>query len=135
MTTNGLLSIGEVARLSGLRASALRYYERRGILPPAARSGGRRVYPVEVLVGLRVLKAAQRAGLSLAEIGELLQAGESSTAGERLRAAAERKLPEVERSIERARAVRAWLEAARGCGCATFEECGLFGEALPASTP
>jgi len=130
--TDGQLSIGEVARLSGLRASALRYYERRGILPLVERSGGRRVYPVEVLVRLRVLRAAQRAGLSLAEIGELLQAGEASTAGEGLRAAAERRLPEVERSIAHARAVQRWLEAARTCGCATFDECALFGEARSA---
>jgi len=133
--TDGLLSIGEVARLSGLRASALRYYERRGILPLAERWGGRRAYPVEVLVRLRVVRAAQRAGLSLAEIAELLQAGEGSTAAEGLRAAAERKLPEVKRSIAHARAVQGWLEAARACGCATFEECGLFDEALPARAP
>lgn len=123
-----LLSIGEVARRSGVRASALRYYERRAILPAAERAAGHRVYPVGVLTQLRVLKAAQRAGLSLAEIRPLLKAGDDLSSGERLRAAAERRLPEVERSIERAQAVRRWLTAAADCGCATFEDCALFAE-------
>ena len=133
--TDGPLSIGEVARLSGIRASALRYYERRGIMPPAERSRGRRVYLAEVLGRLRVIKAAQRAGFSLADVGELLRAGDDSKAGEHLRAAAERRLREVQRSIEEARAVERWLQTARACGCPTLEECGLFVEALPAGPP
>lgn len=75
----------------------MRYYERIGLLPEAERVGGKRRYEPDVLERLAVIATAQRAGLSLDEVRELLEgvdAGEP--AGERLQALARRKLPEVE---------------------------------------
>lgn len=128
------LTIGEVADRAGLRPSSIRYYESIGVLAEPERLAGRRRYPPEVLRELAVIDVAQRAGLSLAEIRELTGAvrGEAAFA-ERLRALAERKLPEIEALIARAETVSRWLQFASGCDCATVDDCELFDdEALPA---
>lgn len=132
-TADPTLPIGEVAARAGLRTSAVRYYERIGLLPAAERVGGKRRYGPEVLERLAVIATAQRAGLSLDEVRDLLEgvdAGEP--AGERLQALARRKLPEVEALIARAEAVRGWLEAAAECRCPTLDDCPLF---EPAAAP
>jgi MerR family transcriptional regulator, redox-sensitive transcriptional activator SoxR len=121
------LQIGELARRSGLRPSAIRYYESIELLPEPARVSGRRRYPPETQRTLAVIGAAQRAGLSLGEVRELLAAGNrDGAASERLRAIAWRKLPEVEQLLERARLVKGWLLAAAECRCPSLEECPLF---------
>jgi DNA-binding transcriptional MerR regulator len=126
------LRIGEVARAAGVRKSLIRYYEAIGLLPPAPRLSGQRRYDGSVLRRLAVIDVAQRAGLSLAEIRELLEIG-SDPFSPRLRALAERRLPEVERLIARATRMRAWLETATRCECVTVDECALFDDpALPA---
>jgi DNA-binding transcriptional MerR regulator len=53
-----MLSIGEVSTISGLRPSALRYYEEAGLIAPVARISGRRHYEVSVLNRLRVIACA-----------------------------------------------------------------------------
>jgi MerR family redox-sensitive transcriptional activator SoxR len=123
------LTIGEVARRAGLATSAIRYYERAGVLPPAERVGGRRTYRPGAVRRLGVVAIAQQAGFTLAEIRELLDGTDTGApAGEMLRALAERKLPEVEALIARAEAMRAWLELARECGCPSLDVCALFDE-------
>ena len=62
------LSIGQVAKRTGLRTSALRYYEEAGILPPPARVSRRRVYDADAVRKIEVLKFAQQAGFTLEEI-------------------------------------------------------------------
>jgi MerR family redox-sensitive transcriptional activator SoxR len=121
------LFIGEVARRAGIRASAIRYYESIGLLPEPERIAGRRRYRAEILRTLSIIGAAQRAGLSLDDARELLGASEANGGvSERLRTIAQRKLPEVDALIERARLVRSWLEAAADCRCPTLEDCPLF---------
>jgi MerR family redox-sensitive transcriptional activator SoxR len=121
------LLIGEVARRAGVRTSAIRYYESIGLLPEPRRVCGRRRYSTEVLRTLSVIGAAQRAGLSLDEVRELLAGSERKGAvSERLSAIAHRKLPEVDALIEHARLVRSWLEAAADCRCPTLDDCPLF---------
>ena len=126
------LLIGEVARRAGVRPSAIRYYESIGLLPEPRRVSGRRRYPGEILRTLSVIAVAQRAGLSLDEARELLATDDTGTVSDRLRAIAQRKLPEVDALIERARLVRSWLEAACDCRCPTLEACPLFDASLPA---
>ena len=67
------LSIGEVARRTGLRASALRYYEESGLLPAPTRVKGRRVYDAQVIRRIDGLRFAQEAGFTLKEIKALFQ--------------------------------------------------------------
>jgi MerR family redox-sensitive transcriptional activator SoxR len=120
------MTIGEIAGRAGVRASRIRYYEQVGVLPPPERVAGQRRYSDDVLHRLAIIQVAQRAGLSLDEIRDLTHSGNGQAAGERIRALAERKLPEVEALIARAQAVKRWLEIAQSCDCATVDVCGLF---------
>jgi MerR family transcriptional regulator, redox-sensitive transcriptional activator SoxR len=119
------ISIGELARRAGMRPSAIRYYESIGLLPTPERVAGRRRYAPDTLQTLSVIAAAQRAGLSLDDIGQLLAAS-GGAVSDQLRTIAARKLPEVDALIERARLVRTWLEAAAECRCPSLDECPLF---------
>ncbi len=126
----GELTIGELARRTGRLASAIRYYESVGVLPEPDRVGGRRRYPPDTVRRLAVIDTAQRAGLSLLEITELLGAWPGDAAAtERLREVAERKLPELAALIERAEIGKRWLHAAAACQCLTLEDCPLFDDA------
>ena len=122
-----LLTIGEVARVSGRAASAIRYYEEIGLLPGPVRVSGRRRYDRDVLRTLAVVETAQRAGLTLDQIRLLLEASpDDGAATDRLREVAERKLPDLIALIERAELVRGWLEDAARCVCPTLDDCPLF---------
>lgn len=67
------MNIGELARRFGLQPSALRYYERKGLLPKPGRVGGRRFYHQAAVDRLGFIREAQASGLTLAEIGALLR--------------------------------------------------------------
>jgi len=120
-----LLTIGELARRSGRRASSIRYYEQIGLLPPPVRISGQRRYPQETLRTLAVIHVVQHAGLSLEQIKAVLAGPD--VAGE-LRRAATAKLPEVAAMIERAALARDWLELAALCQCDDLDGCPLFHE-------
>ena len=121
------LTIGQLARRFGLNTSAIRYYERVGVLPEPARESGRRRYGPDAVRRLQLLEVAKRAGFSLDESKVLLRdadAGRPASAS--LRGLAARKLPEIDAHIARARAMREWMLAARDCSCETFDACALF---------
>jgi MerR family redox-sensitive transcriptional activator SoxR len=121
------LSIGEVASRAAVNVSAIRFYERRGLLPEPERVSGQRRYTATIVQRLGVIDAAKQAGFSLDEVGVLLAStDEGAPAHEQLQALAARKLPEVDALIERAEAMRVWLTAARSCGCESFDVCNLF---------
>lgn len=128
-SSEALLTIGEVVRRTGKPASTIRYYEHIGLITPPERISGRRHYPTEILRELAVIETARRAGLSLGEIRLLLQASpDNRRSTVRLRQVAERKLPELDEAISRARIVRSWLEDAALCQCPTLDDCPLFNE-------
>jgi DNA-binding transcriptional MerR regulator len=68
-----LLTLSQLAGLSGLTLSRVRYYERAGLLPAPTAGGRGRRYRADALRRLQVIGSAQDAGLSLAEIGELVE--------------------------------------------------------------
>jgi len=121
MSPTGTLSIGEVAERTGLRPSALRYYEQAGLIAPVARVSGHRHYDAGVLDRLRVVACAQDAGFTVAEIRELLAGADKPPA--RWRALAERKLVEVDEVIAKAQATRRLLEESLRCDCVALDEC------------
>jgi DNA-binding transcriptional MerR regulator len=124
-----MLSIGEVASKAGVSVSAIRFYERRGLLPETERSGGQRRYTDAVIQRLGVIQTAKQAGFSLDEIGILLASTDrGSPAHAQLQSLAARKLPEVDALIERAQMMHGWLLAANDCDCETFDACALFTE-------
>jgi MerR family transcriptional regulator, redox-sensitive transcriptional activator SoxR len=120
------LTIGEVAAAAGLNTSAVRYYERRGVMPQPRRASGQRRYGPDAVARLRTIRAAQLVGLSLTDITQLLADTHDSKSVEILRQLAERKLPDVEALIARAEAMKAWLELAADCRCASLDVCDLF---------
>ncbi len=122
---SGLRS-GQVAAAAGVHLQTLRYYERRGLLAAPDRTlGGHRIYPEQAVTVLRVIKAAQRLGFTLAEVTELLDAGRHQhgrrSAG--LRARATDKLTEVEARIADLEVIAATLRAALDAGCEDLTDC------------
>jgi DNA-binding transcriptional MerR regulator len=127
------LTIGQVAQAVGLNTSAIRYYERVGVLPEPERSSGQRRYTEETIQRLHVIDVAKRAGFSLDDARLLLAATESGDpAYAQLRELARRKLPEVDALIFRAQAMRDWLHTASGCNCETLDVCALFDDGAKA---
>src|SRR5438067_4519220 len=117
------LSISDVARRFGLRASALRYYEQIGSLAPPPRDSGRRRYDRTALERLALIQSARQAGFTLAEIRRLLFGfDERARPAERWRALAQPKLAELDARIERIHDMKRRLE--QTCGCETLAECG-----------
>ena len=126
-----LLSIGKVAKTAGVNVSAIRFYEREGLLPEPERVSGQRRYTPATVQRLGIIDAAKQAGFSLEEIGVLLAStDEGAPAHQQLQALAARKLPEVDALIERAQTMREWLIAASACDCETLDACALFADGI-----
>lgn len=120
------LSIGEVAKRTGLRTSALRYYEEAGLLPAPARMSGRRCYDPDVVRRVDVLRFAQQAGFTLDEIKMLFHGfGVETPLSARWQALARKKLQELDVLAEGIKRMRHALELSLKCGCVRIEECSL----------
>jgi MerR family mercuric resistance operon transcriptional regulator len=119
MTKTALRS-GELAAAAGVNLQTLRYYERRGLLAEPARGpGGHRLYSLQDLTILRVVKTAQRHGFSLSEVAELVDVGRHHHGrhdhGLQVQAAA--KLAEVEAKISDLQIIASTLRTAIEAGC------------------
>jgi DNA-binding transcriptional MerR regulator len=125
--TEATLSIGEVADEAGVSVSAIRFYEREGLLPEADRSAGRRQFTAAAIRRLEIIGIAKQAGFSLDQIRDLLTSiDQGAPAHEQLQALARRNLPEVDAAIDHAQTTREWLMAASGCDCRALDDCALF---------
>jgi MerR family transcriptional regulator, mercuric resistance operon regulatory protein len=125
--STGLRS-GEVAASAGVNRQTLRYYERRGLIAdPGRTDGGHRLYPHEVVTLLRIIKAAQRLGFTLAEVAELVGAGHRRGRPPKssLQARAGAKLAEVDQRIADLQTIAATLRAALEAGCDDLSECAV----------
>lgn len=119
------LSIGQVAETTGLRPSAIRYYESEGLVPAPDRVGGKRRYGPDALDRLAVIQLAQEAGFTLAEIRTLVHGFSTRTpASKRWRRLAEDKIAEVDARIRQAQAMKRLLQNLMECGCIQLEDCG-----------
>ena len=127
MTENGLVPIGELARRTGTATSALRYYERIGLLSPAERVGQRRHYPPSSAERVALIRLFQDAGFTLAEIGRLLDGW--SRAWGRL---AERKIAELDARIADAQRAKKMITHALECPHRDLFACPNFRSALEA---
>jgi DNA-binding transcriptional MerR regulator len=130
--TDGL-RIGEVARSAGVNIQTLRYYERRGLVVAGfRRHSGQREYDAADIKRVRVIKAAQRLGFTLAEIQEMFDLSAHRRATGELRSRATAKVAEIDERIARLQAMRTDLEAviAADCDSLTNCSCGL-GSELP----
>ena len=125
------LAIGELADRARERPSALRYWEQRGLLPGAHREGGRRMWPATAVRRVALIKMAQRAGFTLAEITQLVTSDTTPSAARQWREMAARKLPELDRHIEQAQTLRQAVADCLECGCMNFDRCLLLASDVP----
>ncbi len=122
------LTIGEVAQRAGLNTSAIRYYERAGLLPTPERVNGQRRYDGDVLTQLAIMRMAQEAGFTIEDIRTLVSGfPEGTPAAVRWREVATRKLPEVEAMIRRLHVMRQVLVESLACNCLTLDACAALG--------
>ena len=119
------MTIGDVARRTGLQASAIRYYEKIGLLPKTQRIAGQRRYEASVLNYLEVIDVARRAGFRIEEIRHLFHGfGKGTPAFRRWELLAQRKITEMNELIARAKKMKRLLEKADRCKCLDLEDCG-----------
>jgi MerR family mercuric resistance operon transcriptional regulator len=119
------LPIGRVAKRAGVGVQTVRYYERRGLLPPPTRRhSGQRIYASDTIDLLRAVKTAQRLGFTLVEIKEILRlsagkARSSNPLQDRMR----EKVLEIDGKIADLYAIRDRLADALHAGCDSLTNC------------
>lgn len=123
------LSIGELAKRSGVAASALRFYEAEGLITSCGRSnGGHRQYARHALRRVAFIRAAQAVGLSLPEIKEALAGlpdGRTPTKADWTRLSAG-WAPRLDERIAAMQRLRDRLSGCIGCGCLSLKACALY---------
>jgi MerR family redox-sensitive transcriptional activator SoxR len=128
MPTVALLSIGELARRTGLSVSAIRFYEERGLVKAVRTAGNQRRFLRADLRRLSFALIAQRLGLSLGEIAAVLATlpqGRAPTRADwqaisrRIRSALQERIVLLERTRDR-------LDGCIGCGCLSLDRCRLY---------
>jgi MerR family transcriptional regulator, redox-sensitive transcriptional activator SoxR len=122
-----LLTISEVAKRSGVAASALRFYEDRDLITAERAGSGHRRYPRSVLRRIAFIVFAQRVGLTLSEIGDELSKlppdrAPNRSDWSRLSASWTSRIDERIAELER---LRAGLTECIGCGCLSLDRCKL----------
>jgi len=122
-----LLAIGEVVERSGLAGSALRFYERQGLIEAERSDGGQRRYRRDVLRRIAVIRAAQKVGLSLEEIASALASlpeGRAPTKAEWSKLSRSWRSG-LESRIALLEGLRDQLTSCIGCGCLSLSRCAL----------
>lgn len=128
MPEDSLVPIGQLARRTGVATSALRYYERIGLLPPAERAGQQRHYPASTAEQVALIRLCQDAGFTLAEIARLLPA---TRRGHRAWGTlAEQKIAELDARIAQAQRAKQLLGHALECPYHDLHTCPNFRSAL-----
>lgn len=126
-STSEALTIGELAARSGIAASALRFYEARGLISAQRSAGGQRRYARSTLRRVAFIRIARQVGLSLEEIGEAL----STLPDERTPTKADwarlsrRWRTRIEDQITTLERLRDDLTGCIGCGCLSLQRCRL----------
>src|SRR5262245_19292963 len=117
-------TIGQVAVESGVPASTIRYYEQIGLLPPPGRVNGQRRYEESISKKLSLIRLAQQAGFTIAEIQSLLyDFPADAPPSARWQRMAQQKLVELDTMMKNLQAMKGILEQTMQCQCATLEEC------------
>lgn len=122
------LPIGELARRSGVAASALRFYEAEGLISGARTSGGRRRYPRHVLRRVAFIRTAQQVGLTLDQVRAALAGlpDERTPSKADWARIARSWQPLLDERIAALQALRDRLTACIGCGCLSLGACALY---------
>jgi MerR family redox-sensitive transcriptional activator SoxR len=118
------MSIGDVARRSGLRPSAIRYYEKVGLLAAPSRASGQRRYDHSALERLAIVRFAQHVGFTIAQIKLLLDGFAGRPPPEHWREMAQQKITEVDAIMRDAASMRALLVTTLAHKCPKLVERG-----------
>ncbi|TQF01599.1 MerR family transcriptional regulator [Kitasatospora acidiphila] len=118
------MTIGQLAGITEVPASAIRFWERHGLLPAPERQGGQRRYPPEAAERIVILRKFQQAGLTLAEIGEFQQDRP------RRQAMIRAKVAEVEQRMLDLEHAHQLLTHALQCGEQDIVSCPTFREQM-----
>jgi len=127
MRPSDLLTVSEVAHRSGFAASALRYYEREGLIAASRTGGGQRRYQRNVLRRLAFIRAARNVGLSLDDVrAELdqLPDGRTPTKADWTRISKDWR-QRLDDQIAALQALRSGLDSCIGCGCLSLRQCAV----------
>lgn len=124
------LDIAEVARRSGVPASALRFYEEKGLIASTGRRGLRRLFDPEVLERLALIALGRASSFSLDEIAAMLAPDGKPRIDRRLLAT---RAEEVDRTIRKLTALRNGLRHAAACPARSYMECPTFRRLLQAA--
>jgi MerR family redox-sensitive transcriptional activator SoxR len=116
-----VITIGELARRSGVAASAIRFYEEQGLISSTRTGGGQRQYRRETLRRVGFIRAAQAVGLNLAEIRSVLE----TLPGQRTPTKQDWQ-PLLQERIDGLVALRDQLASCVGCGCLSLKSCSLY---------
>ena len=125
------MDISEVARKSGVAASALRYYERKGLIQSLESAGARRKFSPAVLDQLALIALGQAAGFSLDEIRVMFTPGGDLNIDRAMLAA---KADELERMVKRLTAMIEGLRHAVACPAQSHAACPSFQRLLKAAS-
>jgi MerR family redox-sensitive transcriptional activator SoxR len=122
------LTVGDVAKRSGVAVSAIHFYESRGLIKAWRTSGNQRRYPREILRRVAVIKAAQRVGIPLAAIQEALGSlpEKRTPTAEDWGALSARWRSALDERINRLIKLRDELTSCIGCGCLSLDSCPLY---------
>jgi MerR family redox-sensitive transcriptional activator SoxR len=125
--SDDLLTISEVAKRSGVAASALRFYEERGLVRSVRAGAGHRRFPRSTLRRIAFIVFAQRVGLSLEEIGrELAKLPEHrAPTGREWSKLSATWSSRIDERIEELTRLRSGLTECIGCGCLSLDRCWL----------
>lgn len=128
MNRDDLLSIGEVAERSGVSVATVRFYEQRGLVRSVRTSGNQRRFERHTLRRIAVVRAGQRFGLSLAEVGDALETlpvDHPPTKRDWTRLSS-RWHALLTARIEAMTTVRDGLSSCIGCGCLSLRSCPVY---------
>lgn len=118
------MKIGELASQAGLNASAIRYYEKAGLLYPPHRVGRQRRYSADALDRVLLIRFAGEMGFSLPEIKIFLTGlRDGSPVGPRWKKLARSKIQEVVKNVQRAKRLKSLLEHLLDCRCVSLNVC------------
>jgi MerR family redox-sensitive transcriptional activator SoxR len=127
-TKSPSLSIGDVAAATGLRTSAIRYYEDSGILPKPVRVSGKRRYDPEIIDRLTLVRFCGRLGMSLADVRGLLASPSGRREKDHWRRLVDGKLDEIGALIKAAQGVERILRESRDGDCVTLVSRSWLGD-------
>ena len=123
-----LLTVGEIAKRSGVAVSAIHFYESKGLIRSVRTSGNQRRFARPELRRVAVIKVAQRAGISLTEIRDALDAlpTDRNVNAKDWARLSKRWKHELDERIARLEALRDQLDDCIGCGCLSLKTCPLY---------